>query len=143
MKKLTLTLAAVAVCMVAAISVAAVKDGTITIPLNRVAVTNTVTVSQYGTALDRFVLLNSGAYATDVTVSAVDITGVAGAALLAKTEIGAAASLEVLPTRQLIMPNGTTNLLPRTIRDVQIICAGGNDDTNTTVGAIQYFIISP
>jgi hypothetical protein len=143
MKKITLTLTALAVIMLAVASFAAVKDGTLNIPLNTVAVTNTVTLAQYGAALDRIVILNSGAYATDVTISAVDIAGVAGAALLAKTEIAAAASLEVVPRRNVVMPDATTNLAPYTVRDVRFIIAGGNDDTNTTVGAIQYFVISP
>ena len=119
------------------------KDGTLSIPLNTVAVTNTVTFAQYGAKLDRIVLKNSGAYATDVTISAVDIAGVAGATLLEKTEIAAAGTLEVIPTRNLVMPDGTTNLVQHTIRDLQFIVAAGNDTTNTTVGAIQYFVISP
>lgn len=143
MKKTTLVMAAFAAIMLTATVYAACKDGTLSIPLNTVAVTNTVTFAQYGATLDRIVLKNSGAYATDVTIAAVDITGVAGAALLAKTEIAASASLEVIPTRNLVMPDGTTNLVQHTVRDLQIIIAGGNDDTNTTVGAIQYFVISP
>lgn len=143
MKKTTLLVAAFAAIMIAAMSYAACKDGTLLIPLNTVAVTNTVTFSQYGAALDRIVLKNSGAYATDVTISAVDIPGVAGAALLEKTEIAPAGTLEVIPTRNLVMPDGTTNLVQHTVRDLQIIIAGGNDSTNTTVGAIQYFVISP
>jgi len=143
MKKTTLLLAAFAAIMLAAMSYAACKDGTLFIPLNTVAVTNTVTFAQYGAKLDRIVLKNSGAYATDVTISAVDIAGVAGATLLEKTEIAAAASLEVIPTRNLVMPDGTTNLVQHTIRDLQFIVAAGNDTTNTTVGAIQYFVISP
>ena len=143
MKKTTLLVAAFAAIMIAATSYAACKDGTLLIPLNTVAVTNTVTFSQYGAKVDRIVLKNSGAYATDVTISAVDIPGVAGAALLPKTEIAAAASLEVIPTRNLVMPDGTTNLVQHTIRDLQFIVAAGNDSTNTTVGAIQYFVISP
>jgi len=143
MKKTTLLLAAFAAIMLAAMSYAACKDGTLLIPLNTVAVTNTVTFAQYGAKLDRIVLKNSGAYATDVTISAVDITGVAGAALLEKTEIAAAGTLEVIPTRNLVMPDGTTKLVQHTIRDLQFIVAAGNDTTNTTVGAIQYFVISP
>ncbi len=143
MKKTTLLVAAFAAIMIAAMSYAACKDGTLLIPLNTVAVTNTVTFSQYGAKVDRIVLKNSGAYATDVTISAVDIPGVAGAALLPKTEIAASASLEVIPTRNLVMPDGTTNLVQHTIRDLQFIVAAGNDSTNTTVGAIQYFVISP
>jgi len=143
MKKTTLLAVAFAAIMLAAMSYAACKDGTLSIPLNTVAVTNTVTFAQYGATLDRIVLKNSGAYATDVTISAVDIAGVAGATLLEKTEIAASASLEVIPTRNLVMPDGTTNLVQHTIRDLQFIVAAGNDSTNTTVGAIQYFVISP
>jgi hypothetical protein len=143
MKKTMLLMAAFAAIMLTATVYAACKDGTLSIPLNTVAVTNTVTFAQYGAKLDRIVLKNSGAYATDVTISAVDIAGVAGATLLEKTEIAAAGTLEVIPTRNLVMPDGTTNLVQHTIRDLQFIVAAGNDSTNTTVGAIQYFVISP
>lgn len=127
---------AACVCLPAAPARAANADVTVTLPLERIAVTNVITIPA-GMAVDHLVIKNEAAFSNTVAVAIYDAE-VVGATLYSATLTAATGSAYTYPLRTVAYGSQTQDFY--TAKSIRCIVTSASGATNTTTGPVKILI---
>lgn len=142
MKKLMLLsaiVAALCVNLAPSTALAVNADVIVTLPLDSIAVTNTITIPA-GMAIDHLVIKNQAAFSNTVSLVAYD-ADVVGATLYSGTILAATGSAYTYPVRA--MDDGMRTQALYTVKQVRCIVTSASGSTNATTGLVRILLQSP